>query len=79
MDELEDYFRDLITHHKSVDIAEAEFKKNMAEDEELRQSYKEWCHMVGSSERMGFRDFCSEFIESQDMIWDSLKDYDEQY
>lgn len=77
MDDLEDLFRNLITHHRSVDVAESEFKKMIAEDNELHQQYRDWCHIVGNSERMGFRDFCHEYIESQEAVWDSLTDYDE--
>lgn len=75
---LEDIFRELIINHKSVDIADSEFKKMIAEDNELRQLYKDWCHEVGSTERLGFRDFCHEYIENQESIWESLTDYDEE-
>ena len=75
MENIEEFFQDLIIQHKSVDIAEAEFKKLVAEDPGLREIYREWCHSVGNSERNGFRDFCREYIESQESIWDSLNDY----
>lgn len=41
---------------------------------ELRERYREWCHEVGSSEKKGFLDYCEEYFESQDSIWDNLKD-----
>lgn len=48
------------------------------EDPELRASYRQWCDEVGSSEKRGFLDYCEEYFESQDSIWDNLKDeYDE--
>lgn len=75
---LEDIFRELIINHKSIDIADSEFKKMIAEDNELRQLYKDWCHEVGSTERLGFRDFCNEYIENQESVWESLTDYDEE-
>ncbi len=48
------------------------------EDPELRASYRQWCDEVGSSEKRGFLDYCEEYFESLDSIWDNLKDeYDE--
>lgn len=78
MEELENYFRELLKEHRSVDIAESEFKKALAEDAELRENYSEWCHAVGSSERRGFRDFCDEYIDRMDSVWESLTDYDDE-
>lgn len=78
MEELENYFRELLSQHRSVDIAESEFKKAIAEDPELRERYSEWCHEVGSSERKGFRDFCDEYIDNMDSVWESLRDYDNE-
>ena len=53
---------------------EAEFKKLVPEDTELRERSREWCQAVGSSEKQGFLDYCEEYLESQDSIWDNLKD-----
>ncbi|MCM1164054.1 MAG: hypothetical protein NC339_07395 [Muribaculaceae bacterium] len=72
--EITDYFTSLLTEYGSVDIAEAEFKKRIHEDPDLRKQYREWCHDVGSTEKNGFMDFCEEYLESQDNIWDNLKD-----
>lgn len=77
MEDIEDYFRDILSQHSSIDIAEAEFKKAVAEDPELRKLYKDWCHEVGSSERSGFRDFCEEYRENLESVWDNLSDYNE--
>lgn len=77
MDDITRFFRQLIEQSKSFDIAEAEFKRLIAEDDELKAEYSEWCNAVGSSERNGFRDFCDEYMASQDNIWDALTDYDE--
>ena len=49
----------------------------MADDEELRIDYKEWCENHGYTEKHGFKEFCEEYLESQDSIWESLNDYDE--
>ena len=67
----------IIHQYKSVDIAEAEFKKMLHEDTELREEYREWCDAVGSSEKMGFLDYCDEYMDSQESIYDTLNDYDE--
>lgn len=69
-------FLEYIKNFHSYDIAESEFKKNMHEDPELRKAYKEWCDSVGSTEKNGFMDFCEEWMESQDDIWETLNDYD---
>ncbi len=70
-------FDKIIHQYKSLDIAESEFKKLIAEDCNLRELYKEWCHSVGSSEKQGFWDYCDEYKNSQNSIWDSLNNYDE--
>ena len=77
MNDITQIFHDMLTQNHSVDIAEAEFKKLINEDSDLRDQYREWCDAVGSSEKNGFRDYCDEYMESQDSIWDSLNDFDE--
>lgn len=78
MEDITSFFSKLIEQSKSFDIAEAEFKRLLCEDDELRQAYSEWCFSMGTSERYGFREYCEEYLESQDNIWDQLRDYDEQ-
>ena len=74
-----DFFNELLKEYGSIDIADAELKKQLHEDTELRQLYREWCHEVGSSEKNGFLDYCEEFLESQDSIWENLKaEYDDE-
>ena len=75
--DITEYFNSLISQTGSIDMAEAEFKRAIAEDNELHTIYREWCHENGSSERNGFLDFCDEYMEAQDSKWDSLNDYDE--
>ncbi len=77
MGDITDLFLRIIHQSKSVDIAEAEFKRLIHEDAELREQYREWCDAVGSSEKQGFSDFCDEYIDSQESIYDTLSDYDE--
>ena len=74
-----DFFQELLKEYGSIDIADAELKKQLHEDAELKARYREWCHEVGSSEKNGFLDYCEEFLESQDSIWENLKDeYDDE-
>lgn len=78
MADITQYFTQLIEQSRSLDIAEAEFKRCIADDEELRAEYREWCASIGTTERYGFREYCEEYMESQEDIWNSLRDYDEQ-
>ena len=74
MEHITDFFNEMLRQYGSIDIAEAEFKKLVHEDPELRERYREWCQEVGSSEKKGFLDYCEESLESQASIWDNLKD-----
>ena len=79
MDSITDLFNDMLHQYGSTDIAEADFKKLIHEDAEIKALYREWCDEVGSSEKRGFLDYCEEYFESQDSIWDNLKDeYEEE-
>ncbi|MCM1505270.1 MAG: hypothetical protein NC127_08750 [Muribaculum sp.] len=77
MNDITEIFLHVIRQYGSVDIADAEFKKMIHEDSELREEYREWCRAVGSSEKMGFLDYCDEYLDSQESIYDTLNDYDE--
>lgn len=77
MNDITILFDEILAQHRSVDIAEAEFKRLIGEDADLRLAYKDWCESTGSSEKNGFRDYCDEYIDSQESIWDTLNDYDE--
>ena len=77
MEDITDYFVTIIEQNHSIDIAEMEFKRAIAEDDELREEYRAWCHQVGSSEKDGFMDFCQEYIDNRNDVWNALSDYDE--
>ena len=77
MEDITELFIEILTQAGSTDMAEAEFKKMIGSDDELHKLYREWCHENGSSERMGFLDFCEEYISGREEAWDSLNDYDE--
>ena len=76
--DITDIFNSYLSTHKSVDIAESAFKHDLSENPELRSAYKEWCHEVGSSEKHGFKDYCEEYLDRQNEVWDSLNDYDNE-
>lgn len=78
MTDITQLFNDLLDQWRSIDIAEAEFKKMIHEDADLRAAYRDWCHEVGSSEKKGFLDYCEEYMDNQDSIWDTLNDYDNE-
>ena len=78
MEDITEFFTQLIEQNKSLDIAQAEFKRILNDDPDLKIAYAEWCQTEGYSERDGFKEFCEQYIESQNDIWDQLRDYDEQ-
>lgn len=77
MEDITTIFNNYLSHYDSIDIAEAEFKKAIHEDRDLRDLYREWCDEVGSSERDGFSDYAQDFLENQDDVWNTLNEYDE--
>ncbi|MCM1021541.1 MAG: hypothetical protein NC343_05015 [Muribaculum sp.] len=77
MNDITEFFHNLLSQYGSIDIANAELKKLLAEDDTLAEEYSEWCASVGSSEKMGFLDFCEELLDNQQSIYDNLSDFDE--
>ena len=67
MNDITDLFIDILSQHRSIDIAD-----------ELHAAYREWCASNGSSEKNGFIDFCEEYLAEQDSIYDSLSDYNDE-
>lgn len=78
IEDLTEYFENIIGQSPSIDMAEAEFRRALADDEDLRRQYRQWCRDQGTSEKRGFLDFCEEYVEDKNQVWDSLTDYDEQ-
>lgn len=70
-------FTEILQNAQSVDMAEADFKQMMVDDPDLKTAYKDYCREAGVSERNGFHEFCREYIEETNNVWDSLNDYDE--
>lgn len=77
MTEFEETIITYLQTHGSIDIAEYEFKKDISENLDLKAQYKEWCRESGYTERHGFREYASEYLDNIDSVWDSLTDYDE--
>ena len=78
MEDITLIFNDIIRQYGSVDNADSEFKKRIPEDADLRALYRQWCNEVGSSEKDGFLDFCEEYMETQNDVWNTLNDYDNE-
>lgn len=78
MEDITNLFITIIKQSDSIDIAESEFRRMLVDDPELRKTYKQYCRDVGSSERSGFLDFCEEYMEGQDEVWNTLNDFDNQ-
>lgn len=74
MEELTRMFEELLRDHGNVDVAEAEFKRIIADDPELHELYRTWCDETGHSERHGFLDYAEEYIANQNSVWDTLTD-----
>ena len=75
--DISEYFVSLIESSGAIDVAEAEFKRIVADDNDLRELYRQWCADTGTSERHGFSDFATEYMENREEVWNSLNDYDE--
>lgn len=76
--DITDIFNSYLASYKSIDIAESAFKHDLSENVELKAAYKEWCHEVGSSEKRGFSDYCEEYLDRQNEVWNSLHDFDNE-
>lgn len=77
MEELHKIFLHIIEQSHSLDMAEAEFRRQMIDEPELRRTYKEYCRENGLSEREAFAEFCQGYIDHQDEVWNTLNDYDD--
>lgn len=78
MENITDFFLTIIKQSPSIDIAEAEFKRALIDDPDLKARYREYCRETGTSERRGFLDFCDSYMENEDEVWNTLSDFDNQ-
>ena len=77
MENITDLFISLLNDCKTVDMAESEFKRMVAGDEQLKAAYSDWCSENGYSFRNGFTDYCREYLDTKNSVWETLTDYDE--
>lgn len=77
MDNITDFFVSIISQSNNIEIAASEFRRAMADDENLRREYRIYCRENGVAERRGFLDFCEAYLEEQNGVWDSLNNYDD--
>lgn len=75
---IDEYFINLLQESSSLDIAEAEFRRALADDDDLKNSYRLWCEENGYPEKSGFTEFCQEYIEGRNELWNSLTDFDDE-
>lgn len=68
---------ELLHQFGSIDIAESEFSRQIHEDEKMMIAFREWCNEMGYKERKAFVEYCQEYINENEEIFDSLSDYNE--
>ncbi|MDE6156543.1 MAG: hypothetical protein K2K22_05565 [Muribaculaceae bacterium] len=78
MTDITEIFISIIEEAPGIDMAEAEFRRRLVDEPELRKQYKEYCREQGSSERSAFTEFCEDYCSTRNSVWDSLNDYDNQ-
>lgn len=71
------YIITLVSEYQDIELAEAEFKRIIADDTDMRKDYKDWCNERGYSVRNGFTDFADEYMQQRDSVWDALTDLDD--
>ena len=47
------------------------------EDDELKNEFKRWCEEFGYKERNAFRNYCQDYIQDHESIFDTLSEYNE--
>ena len=77
MEEIQEIFAHYLDQTSSLDMAEAEFRRALVDDPDLRRQYRQYCRDNGTSERNGFTEFAETYLDDQNRVWDSLNDYDE--
>lgn len=69
-------FDGVLEHARSIDMAESEFKCLLCDNPELRAAYKEWCAEEGTTEKLGFVEYCEMRFDEEETFWDVLNDAD---
>lgn len=79
MTDITDIFEDILADARSLDMAESIFKCRLCDEPELKMAYRTWCEQEGTSERMGFIEYCSRRFDEEQALWDNLSDTDYDY
>lgn len=75
--DITEYFTELIENSRSIDVAESEFKRIVADDNALREVYKQWCADNGYTTRRGFAEYADQYVERHQEIWETLSNTDD--
>lgn len=78
MENITDIFISIINEAPGIDMAEAEFKRLLVDEPDLRRAYREYCREQHTSEKNGFIEFCEAYCGERDMVWESLNDYNDE-
>ncbi len=78
MTDMEKLLRSLIDQYRSIDIVESEFKRMLNEDNTIKDDYISWCEEFGYSPKKGYREYIQQIFESEDSIWDSFIQFEDE-
>lgn len=78
MTDIEDLLRSLIEQHRSIDIVESEFKRLLNEDPTIKDDYSIWCEESGYSYKKGYHEFIQQIFDSEDSIWDTFIQFEDE-
>ncbi len=78
MADIEELLRSLIDQHRSIDIVESEFKRMLNEDNNLKDDYIAWCEDEGYSYRSGYHEFIQQMFDSENSIWDTFIQFEDE-
>lgn len=69
--------QDMLSQFRSIDIAESEFARIVNEDDSLKEEFKSWCEEMGYKEKSAFEQYCHEYLDNHESVFDTLSEYDE--
>lgn len=77
--DMEELLVDIVKKYPDIESAETHFQSLLDTDDELKETYTEWCVAKGYHEKRGFSIFYQEYISREDTIWDSIFPNREEY
>lgn len=75
---IEDTIRTLIDQHRNIAAVEAEFALLLRDNSKFHELYNDWCTDLGYSTRTGYKECIKEIFDSEDSVWDSLSEFEDQ-